>query len=93
MLHNHLNNYREWNAFDNSNIFHYELNKDNTSSHANMNEVSGRAHEASALHKEMKTTKECWEEENQSSPGKSTPVDHPTPNGQPWKPIYTSNSM
>lgn len=37
----------------------------------------GKAHETSILDKELQETKECWERNQCSSPGKGTPTGYP----------------
>lgn len=46
-------------------------------------DMGGGAPDASALHKELQVTKECWKWEKYSSSGKSTQRGYTIPNGQP----------
>lgn len=41
----------------------------------------GKVREATTLHEELQSTKECGEQKKQSSSGKSTPMGNPIPKG------------
>jgi hypothetical protein len=59
----------------------HDLNQDNTSKHANMEEFT----RPPVLDKELQATEECWEQERESSSGKSLQTGYPRPSGQSWK--------
>lgn len=48
---------------------------------------TGKAHNASTLDKDYRELRNA-EREKQSSAGRSTPMDYPTPSGQPRKHTY-----
>jgi hypothetical protein len=65
----------------------YELNKNSTNEHARQD--GGKLmRETSAMHKELQATEESWEQEKWHSPGKSTTIGRPRPNGRLWRHSY-----